>query len=188
MPARTNTGSRIPPALRGRRFTRSGLRPSTTRRAIWRAKRPCAGARRRAALLQPKVRRRGRPPVALDFDAASVAMVVREAEGGDYEAIIALLDAARLPTRDLTAAAIEVFLVASDAHELLGAIALERYVDVGLVRSLVVKPGTRGAGVGTALVVAVEQRARDAGIAALVLLTETAMNFFGALGYAMRQP
>jgi len=114
-------------------------------------------------------------------------MVVREAEGGDYEAIIALLDAARLPTRDLTAAAIEVFLVASDAHELLGAIALEDYGDVGLVRSLVVKPGRRGAGVGTALVAAVEQRARDAGIATLVLLTETAMNFFGALGYAMRQ-
>jgi len=79
------------------------------------------------------------------------------------------------------------FLVATDAGEVIGAVALERYDDVGLVRSLVVAPSHRGRGLAKALVRAIEERARIQGVKVLVLLTETANEFFGARGYRAKQ-
>lgn len=64
-----------------------------------------------------------------------------------------------------------------------GAVALERYGADALLRSLVVAPGARGRGLGTALVYALERTAGAAGIATLYLLTETAEAFFAARGY-----
>jgi amino-acid N-acetyltransferase len=83
----------------------------------------------------------------------------------------------------LTADSIGGFLVATDGQDVLGAVALERYGDVGLLRSLVVAPAYKHRGVGRALVHAIEQLARGKGLGSLVLLTETANEFFGALGY-----
>jgi len=87
----------------------------------------------------------------------------------------------------LDSASIDAFLVAADEQEVLGAVALEAYGEVGLLRSLVVALDHRGSGLGTAMVHAIEQRARDEGITLLVLLTETASQFFGALGYTAGQ-
>jgi amino-acid N-acetyltransferase len=115
------------------------------------------------------------------------ALSVKAAEPKQFERIRALLDDARLPTRDLAPSSVDGFLVATDAQEVIGAVALERYGNVGLLRSLVVTPRRKGEGLGKAMVHALEQRARAEGIESLVLLTETAKDFFAALGYRVGQ-
>lgn len=111
------------------------------------------------------------------------ALVLSSPATQQFPAVLALLQQAGLPVRDLGESAIGNFVVASDARGLAGAAALERYQDVGLLRSVVVAPDRRGTGVGAALVEAIERRARDAGIASLVLLTETASDWFERRGY-----
>ena len=118
---------------------------------------------------------------------ASAAISVSAAEPSQFGRILALLDEARLPTSDLTPSSIGRFLVATDARGVLGAVALERYGDVGLLRSLVVTPSRKGQGLGKAMVRALEERARAEGLASLALLTETAQDFFAGLGYRARQ-
>ena len=60
---------------------------------------------------------------------------------------------------------------------------LERYGDVGLLRSLAVSPEARGKGLGGELVQAVMDRAREKNMRALYLLTETAENFLSRFGF-----
>lgn len=66
---------------------------------------------------------------------------------------------------------------------LVGAVGLERYGQVGLLRSLAVTPSRRGRGIGYALVACVEEEARSHGLRSLYLLTTTAGAFFARLGY-----
>jgi amino-acid N-acetyltransferase len=47
----------------------------------------------------------------------------------------------------------------------------------------VVEPGLRSAGIGRAVVAAAEEMARAQGLQSVVLLTETARDFFARLGY-----
>ena len=60
---------------------------------------------------------------------------------------------------------------------------MERFGPVGLLRSLAVSMGARGRGLGRALVSAMEDEARAAGVADIYLLTTTADRFFSKLGY-----
>jgi len=113
------------------------------------------------------------------------ALSIRAAQASQFDAVVAMLACAGLPTRDLTPASIDTFLVAAVADELVGAVALERYGDVGLLRSLVVAPDHRKDGIGAALVDAVERQARRDGLSSLVLLTETAREFFLRMGYGV---
>jgi amino-acid N-acetyltransferase len=108
---------------------------------------------------------------------------VESAGAADRAAIEALLTVASLPTSDLARATGPEFRVVRDGGRVVGAIGLERYGDVGLLRSLVVAPDQRGRGLGTVLVDALEQEARSTGIATLVLLTQTAEVFFANRGY-----
>ncbi|MDF3822999.1 GNAT family N-acetyltransferase [Leptospira sp. 96542] len=115
----------------------------------------------------------------------------------DHDAVQALLARAGLPYADLTPTYMALFLGlrASDtagASKLLPgerpapwiAIAgLEPHHGDGLLRSLLVLPEHRGQGLARALVHAQEARARGLGLRRLVLLTETAADFFRALGY-----
>jgi amino-acid N-acetyltransferase len=105
------------------------------------------------------------------------------ADASGFDAIVALLAEAGLPTRDLTPASLADFVAASDGVRVIGAVAMERYGHVGLVRSLVVAPAYRGKGVGAALVDAIEEGARTQGIGRVALLTETAQPFFEQRGY-----
>ncbi len=61
---------------------------------------------------------------------------------------------------------------------LCGAVGIEPCGDAALLRSLAVAPDARGQGLGTRLVEAIEQRARQKGIRTLYLLTATAAPFF----------
>jgi amino-acid N-acetyltransferase len=110
---------------------------------------------------------------------------IEAATPADGPRIVALLAQAGLPTADLTPAALADFLVARDGDALVGAVTVERHGDDGLLRSLVVTPAQRGRGLGRALVEAVEQRARAQGLRSLVLLTQTAAEFFATRGYRM---
>jgi amino-acid N-acetyltransferase len=98
-------------------------------------------------------------------------------------AAIALLKGAALPTEDLTDAHCEDFYFAGAAATPTGLVGLEVFGDVALLRSLVVAPGLRGAGEGTALLRHAETAARARGVRELYLLTTTAENFFAQHGY-----
>lgn len=111
--------------------------------------------------------------------------------GVDIRPAIALeLDAARswladagLPVADLTADHMQNFLVA-EAHGVpIGMIGLERFADVGLLRSLVVDASSRSAGTGALLVAALEARASELGVTELWLLTTDADRYFSRLAY-----
>jgi N-acetylglutamate synthase-like GNAT family acetyltransferase len=116
---------------------------------------------------------------------------------GDWPAVLALLEAAGLPTADLQPAPAGHFLVAraddpdhravgaGGAVGVVGAIGVEAHGPHGLLRSLVVDPAWRGRGVGSELVAAAEQHARAVGLQSLTLLTQSASAFFAGHGYAV---
>ena len=111
-------------------------------------------------------------------------VVIRDATAGDFPFALELLGSATLPTDDLTPA--HLALVAEGDGGLAGAIGLERFGDVALLRSLVVSSPARGAGVGRALVQALESSAREQGVRELWLLTIDADAFFCGLGFVAR--
>jgi len=101
----------------------------------------------------------------------------------DLPAIRLLLDALRLPTHDLGAPN-QRFLVARDGSEIAGCVALERYGDFALLRSLAVLAPRQGHGLGSALHEKALGFARETGVANLFLLTTTAEGFFARKGCA----
>lgn len=101
----------------------------------------------------------------------------------DDAGIRALLEAAELPTADLSSGLLERFLVARADGVVVGAVGLEAFGRAGLLRSLVVDPAARQSGVGTRLVEALVALARSAGVDELYLLTTTAAEFFEACGF-----
>ena len=103
----------------------------------------------------------------------------------DLDAAVRLLSEAGLPVDDATAD--HLALVTEENGELHGLIGLERFGDVGLLRSLVVASHYRGRGLGEALVSALEAQAQDCGVAELWLLTIDADVFFERLGYGVRR-
>ncbi len=108
---------------------------------------------------------------------------ITAASTANLAAVVRLLDAAGLPSRDLTASMMSHFLVATRGDALLGVIGLEPLGGVGLLRSLAVAGEQRGLGIGIALTRALEGHAKELGIADLYLLTTTAEGFFSRLGY-----
>ena len=101
----------------------------------------------------------------------------------DVAAVRALLAAAGLPTADLAAASLADFWGCRAGEDLAGAIGLEPYGSVALLRSLAVAPAWQGRGLGSALLAHAERAAQQQGIAALYLLTTTAEAFFSRRGY-----
>jgi len=102
----------------------------------------------------------------------------------DYGDVIALLDAASLPTEDLERSSMAHFLVARDGSgKVIAAIGVERYGRTALLRSLVVAPEHRNRELGTRLVAEIEARCRSLAVADLFLLTTTARDFFARHGY-----
>lgn len=103
--------------------------------------------------------------------------------GPSLSAAVAMLQAAKLPTEDLTAGHCEHFFYTGTAAAPTGLVGLEFHGDVALLRSLVVAPERRGTGEGSALLEHAEQHARARGVCTLYLLTTTAEKFFAKHGY-----
>jgi len=107
---------------------------------------------------------------------------VREAVSADIEFIRDLLGRCGLPDDDIDHGGVK-FLVAFRDEKLVGAVGLESYPPLGLLRSAAVDPLQQGQGIGRQLVVDLVGRARQMGLEALVLLTTTATEFFHAAGF-----
>ena len=108
------------------------------------------------------------------------------ASAPDLVAIRALLERSGLPTRDLESARPE-FVVIREKGQVIAAGALQRFGSSALLRSVVVAADRRGIGLGAAIVRELERAACAAQISALVLLTETAADFFTRLGYRVTE-
>jgi amino-acid N-acetyltransferase len=104
------------------------------------------------------------------------------ASADDLMAVRALLESSGLPTSDLESARPE-FAVIRENDRVIAAGALQRFGSSALLRSVVVAPDHRGSGLGQAIVNELERMARAAQISRLVLLTQTAAEFFGHRGY-----
>jgi amino-acid N-acetyltransferase len=100
------------------------------------------------------------------------------------DAIISLLQSERLPVSDLPPD-LRHFLMATDNGMVVGGIGLEIYERNGLLRSLVVKPEYRNKRIAEDLISQLEKLARDQGLHAIYLLTETAPDYFSKKGYAI---
>jgi len=100
----------------------------------------------------------------------------------DLVAIRALLERSGLPTSDLESARPE-FAVIRETGQVVAAGALQRFGSSALLRSVVVAPDRRGTGLGHSIVNELEHRASATRITHLILLTETAADFFTRRGY-----
>lgn len=99
-------------------------------------------------------------------------------------AIRAGLRRAGLPCNDLTARHLSDFIVALDpAGAVTHCAGLERFGNVGLLRSVLVAPELRGRGQGARLLLEMERYAMSQGVRTLYLLTTTAGPFFERRGY-----
>ena len=117
----------------------------------------------------------------------SDGVAIRAAAAADLEVARRWLDAAALPTGDLTAAHMPDFLLALRGDRPVGMIGIEQFGRVGLLRSLVVDARCRAAGIGRELVCALEATAADRGVVELWLLTIDANEYFAGCGYTIRQ-
>jgi len=108
--------------------------------------------------------------------------MIRPRRPADLRAVQQLLAAASLPTTGIEAPGAE-FLVAVAGERVVGCAGLERYGDVGLLRSVAVDPEWRGRGLGAGLTRRVLAVAKQRGIVRIYLLTETAAQYFHAFGF-----
>jgi amino-acid N-acetyltransferase len=104
------------------------------------------------------------------------------ASAQDLIAIRALLERSGVPTSDLESTRPE-FVVIRENGQVVGTGALQRFGDAALVRSVVVAADRRGSGLGRAVVSELERLARADRINHLILLTQTAADFFLRQGY-----
>jgi amino-acid N-acetyltransferase len=109
-------------------------------------------------------------------------MQIRNATPADLATVQRLLSASDLPTEGV-AENISDFLVAEDGDEITGAIGLERRGSVALLRSAVIAPEHRSAGIGRRLVEELLSRATATGIQEIYLLTTTAEGYFPRFGF-----
>jgi N-acetylglutamate synthase-like GNAT family acetyltransferase len=110
-------------------------------------------------------------------------VVLRAARTEDLAAVRQLLADAKLPLEGLDEQFGERYAVASAQGQIIAAEGVEVYDRWGLLRSAVVAPAHRGAGLGIRLS---EERvgwARRQQLEALYLLTTTAAPFFARLGF-----
>ncbi len=114
---------------------------------------------------------------------AAPEILIASAAPEDVPAIGALLRAADLPAEDF-ADHLANFLVARSGGAVVGAVGFERHGGAALLRSLVVAPARRGAGLGDALVRRLAAQARRDGVERFYLLTTTAEAFFARRGFA----
>ncbi len=110
-------------------------------------------------------------------------MKIRSARPSDLAGVCALLDAAKLPLAGVPEH-FHQFLVADAETSIVGCAGLECYGNAALLRSVAVTPQLRGTGLGRNLTEATIKLARELGVRRLVLLTETASDFFARFGFA----
>jgi len=111
---------------------------------------------------------------------------VRPASSQDYESVCRLLLQSGLPTSDLTSGVFSGFYVATEEEDVVGVGGLEQNGDFALLRSVVVRGGTRRRGIGVRLVRACLSRAFQLSLKAVYLIPndDAAGKFFAHLGFS----
>lgn len=112
---------------------------------------------------------------------------LRRATAADLGTLQAWLDAAGLPSADLAQLPLSHFVIATEGASDVGAVGVEQFGALGLLRSLVVVERKRGLGAGSFLLTSLEDSARANGIRELWLLTIDAQAYFQQHGYRVRQ-
>jgi amino-acid N-acetyltransferase len=107
---------------------------------------------------------------------------LRAATEGDLAFTRLLLEQAGLPTGDL-AASKPSFTALREDGRVVAAGALQAFGSAALLRSVVVAGDRRGVGLGQAIVQELEKQAHATRVGRLILLTQTAAEFFARLGY-----
>jgi N-acetylglutamate synthase-like GNAT family acetyltransferase len=102
----------------------------------------------------------------------------------DKENIRTLLIETKLPTETIDNDATS-FFIAEDKGELVGIAGLEFYGDDALLRSVAIRPGLQRQGIGSAIVDRMLQEVRKKEIRRVILLTETAKDFFLRQGFGV---
>jgi amino-acid N-acetyltransferase len=110
---------------------------------------------------------------------------IRRPRESDFAPIRQLLIDANLPVDDFVAE--HLVFVASVDEQPVAAIGYEGFGDTWLLRSLVVDEEHRSHGLGARLVAALEDSAREQGVAEIWLLTVDADGFFRSLAYRLRE-
>ena len=113
-----------------------------------------------------------------------MTMTIRPAAAADLGATVELLKDAGLCFEDLSADMLA--FVAENNAIFQGVIGREIFGDIAFMRSLVISGDARGAGIGPALVTALETACLTDGIGEIWLLTFDADPFFAKLGYLTR--
>ena len=109
-------------------------------------------------------------------------MTFNELHISEFESTFALLKESKLDPSDLKQDHIRLFQF-QEGEQVIGVGGFEVFGNLALLRSVAVKPGVRGKGIGKELVAQIELVAKHSGIKALYLLTNTAPNFFKSIGY-----
>jgi amino-acid N-acetyltransferase len=110
------------------------------------------------------------------------SIAIRPASAADLAAVSRLLTEASLPTAGV-AEHFGSFLVAESDGVVIGSMGLELYGHTALLRSAVVQPSWRNSGVGTMLYSALISKAKQQGVRQLLLLTNTAAEYFAKKGF-----
>lgn len=101
----------------------------------------------------------------------------------DLEGVLSLLESVHLPTAGVADHFGNFFVARENDGRLAGAIGLERYGTLGLLRSAAVAPGLQQTGVGSKLTRLLINFAKAEGLTELVLFTPTARDFFARFGF-----
>lgn len=109
-------------------------------------------------------------------------MTITQAAGADIPAIVQLLKANDLPVDDIVAGK-QLFFIATNNGQPIGAIGLETHGSDGLLRSLVVDGAWRNRSVGRTLYNTLVDECAQSNISRLYLLTRTAQPYFERLGW-----
>ena len=113
-----------------------------------------------------------------------IDVTITRASAEDLGGVLSLLESLHLPPAGV-ADHFDNFLVAKEKDgRLAGAIGLERYGTLGLLRSAAVTRGLQKSGVGSKLTRLLIGFAKAVGLTELVLFTPTARDFFARFGFA----
>ncbi len=107
---------------------------------------------------------------------------MRAATLEDLPAVLELLEVSKLPTIGVKDH-LQNFMLELENQTLLACAGLEIYGDAGLLRSVVVNSSKRSSGIGSRLVNAMLENAKNQQLSSISLLTETAQDYFPKFGF-----
>lgn len=113
-------------------------------------------------------------------------MRVEKAENISLEKVKELLSSHNLPTSDLNEQRIEFYVIKREGN-LVACAGIEKYGNIGLLRSVAVSKVVTRSGIGSKLIDAVIKEVSRSELTSLYLLTETAESFFSKKGFSRKE-